>query len=127
VFVLGATVIQGFRSGSLRKPVTAILVFSALVSPFVIVLSRSIGHFTPGDSGRLNYAWFVDGPETKTWMNRGGAPLPFYPGPVAPGSVRVFRHPSLEGVRMRPGTMRRDSINALIQSLICVLSFGSLR
>jgi hypothetical protein len=76
VFVLGATVIQGFRSGSLRKPVTAILVFSALVSPFVIVLSRSIGHFTPGDSGRLNYAWFVDGPETKTWMNRGGAPLP---------------------------------------------------
>jgi hypothetical protein len=75
----------------------------------------------------LNYAWFVDGPETKTWMNRGGAPLPFYPGPVAPGSVRVFRHPSLEGVRTRPGTMRRDSINALIQSLICVLSFGSLR
>ncbi len=102
VFVLGATAIQGFLSGNIRKPLTAILAFAALVFPFVVVLSQSTGHFTPGDSGRLNYAWFVDGPETKTWMNSDGAPLPFYPGPVAPGPVRVFRLPSLEGVTYAP-------------------------
>ncbi len=102
LFVLAATLIHGFRSRSLRAPITSILVFSALVSPVVIELSLSLGHFTPGDSGRLNYAWFVNGPETKTWIDAGGAPLPFYPGPALPGPVRVFRLPSLEGVTYAP-------------------------
>jgi hypothetical protein len=104
VFVLGAIVVQGFRSGSLRRPMAAIMIFVVLVSPFVAVLSRTVGHFTAGDSGRLNYAWFVNGPETKTWMRAsyGSAPLPFYPGSVALDSPRVFRLPSIEGVAYAP-------------------------
>jgi hypothetical protein len=104
VFVLAAMVVQRFRSGSFRGPVTAIVVFVVLVSPFVAMVSRTLGHFTAGDSGRLNYAWFVNGPETKTWMkvSHGYAPLPFYPGPIALDSPRVFRLPSIEGVTYAP-------------------------
>jgi hypothetical protein len=103
-FVLGAVVIQGFRSRRLRGPLTAVLVFVILVAPFVVLLSRTVGHFTAGDSGRLNYAWFVNGPETKTWMKDapGGAPVPFYPGAVVFNSPRVFRLPSLAGVTYAP-------------------------
>jgi hypothetical protein len=51
----------------------------------------------------LNYAWFVDGPETKTWMRvDAGAPLPFYPGLAVLGSPRIFRVPRLEGVTYAP-------------------------
>ncbi len=102
LFILGAITVQGFRSGSLRKPATAILVFVVFVTPFVASLSRQAGHFTAGDSGRLNYAWFVNGPETKTWMTDGGSPIPFYPGSIAFYSPRVFRVPSIPGVTYAP-------------------------
>ncbi len=104
VFVLGAIVVQGFRSRIIRGPIAAVIVFVVLVSPFVVILSRTVGHFTAGDAGRLNYAWFVDGPETKTWMkvSSGPAPLPFYPGSIALDSPRVFRLPSIDGVTYAP-------------------------
>jgi hypothetical protein len=103
LFVLAAIVIQGFRSGSLLRPLAAILVFVVLVSPFVVIVSRALGHFTAGDSGRLNYAWFVNGPETKTWMSdSAGAPIPFYPGAIALDSPRVFRLPSIDGITYAP-------------------------
>jgi hypothetical protein len=104
LFVLGATVIHGFRTRRRREPLTAVLVFVILVAPFVMILSKTVGHFTAGDSGRLNYAWFVNGPETKTWMKDtpGGAPIPFYPGAVLLDSPRVFRLPSIAGVTYAP-------------------------
>jgi hypothetical protein len=104
VFVLAAIVVRGFRSRHPREPVTAILVFLVLVSPFVATLSRAAGQFTAGDSGKLNYAWFVNGPETKTWMKEssGGAPIPFYPGSIVFDSPPVFRLPSIAGVTYAP-------------------------
>jgi hypothetical protein len=102
LFIMGAIVIQGFRSGSLRRPITTIIVFVALVSPFVVAVSRTLGHFSVGDSGRLSYAWLVDGPETKTWLKEGGAPMPFYPGPIDSESPRVFHVPSIRGVTYAP-------------------------
>jgi hypothetical protein len=104
VFVLAAIVVHGFRSRQLREPIAAMVVFFVLVSPFVAALSREAGHFTAGDSGRLNYAWFVDGPETQTWMKdpSGGAPIPFYPGSIVFDSPRVFRLPSIAGVTYAP-------------------------
>ncbi len=104
VFVLGAVVIQAVRSRRFVEPLTAIVVFVVFVSPFVIITSRALGHFTAGDSGRLNYAWFVNGPETRTWEkdSPGGAPVPFYPGPRVFDSPRVFRIPIIEGVTYAP-------------------------
>jgi hypothetical protein len=107
VFVLLGLMVRGFRSGNFGKPVAAALVFVALLAPFVTVLSRTLGHLSAGDSGRLNYVWFVDGPETGTWMHaetRGeiSVPLPFYPGPAVFAPTRVFRVPRLEGVTYAP-------------------------
>ncbi len=103
LFILGAIVVQGFRSGSLRKPLITILVFIMLVSPFVVILSRTLGRFTTGDSGRLNYAWFVNGTETKFWMADSGAgERSFYPGPIVFDSPRVFRLPLIPGVTYAP-------------------------
>jgi hypothetical protein len=102
VFVLAALVIQGVRSGNLQRPITAIIVFAVLVSPFVVILSRTLGHFTAGDSGKLAYAWCVDGSETKTWLTDHGAPIPFYPGSIVFDSPRVFRLPSIYGVTYAP-------------------------
>jgi hypothetical protein len=117
VFILVALLARSFRSSDLlknlpkkdlrtkdfRKPITAALVFLVLVSPFVTALSRTLGHFSAGDSGRLNYAWFVNGPETATWMRTASAaPLPFYPGPTVDDSPRVFRIPLLAGATYAP-------------------------
>jgi hypothetical protein len=103
VFVLGAAVIRGYRSRRLWQPIVTALVFVVLVSPFFIILSRDLGHFTAGDSGRLNYAWFVNGPETITWeKDPPGAPIPFYPGPVVFGAPRVFHVPSIAAVTYAP-------------------------
>jgi hypothetical protein len=102
VFVLAALVIQGFRSGNLRRPITAIIVFAVLMSPFMVILSRTLGHLTAGDSGKLAYAWCVNGSETKTWLTDHGAPIPFYPGSIVFDSLRVFRLPSLHGVTYAP-------------------------
>jgi hypothetical protein len=60
---LAATLFLGsdyrFRRRLPRTIVTA-LAFAIVASPLVIVLSRAKGRFTFGDSGRINYAEFVD-------------------------------------------------------------------
>jgi hypothetical protein len=103
VFILLGLAVQALRSRNFAKPVVAALVFVALVTPFVAALSRTLGHFSAGDSGKLNYAWFVDGPETGTWMRtERSAPLPFYPGPTVVATPPVFRVPQLEGATYAP-------------------------
>jgi hypothetical protein len=104
LFVLGVMFLQALASRCFREPIIAALVFVVLVSPFVAILSREARHLTAGDSGKLNYAWFVDGPETKTWMREssGGAPIPFYPGSVIFDSPRVFNLPTIRGVTYAP-------------------------
>src|SRR4051812_25772005 len=48
-----------FRGAQVLAVATvAWLIFSA---PWVAAMTHSIGHFTLGDTGRLNYIWFVDG------------------------------------------------------------------
>ncbi len=55
VFLVG-----NLRSGASRV-LTALLVFLLLSAPFIVALSSSKGRLTFGDSGKLNYAWFVSG------------------------------------------------------------------
>jgi hypothetical protein len=101
LFVLLAQMIRSFRSRQYRGPITAALVCILLVSPYAAALSRTLGHFTVGETGRLNYAWFVDGTETGPWVD-GGASFPFFPGPVVLNVPKVFRIPNLEGVTYAP-------------------------
>jgi hypothetical protein len=108
VYILAAILFRGWRWQRLRGPIVSAVIFVVLVAPFVVILSLALGHITAGDSGRLNYAWFVNGTETKTWMKdpdavvRPGAPVPFYPGAIASDSPRVFRNPSMQGITYAP-------------------------
>lgn len=44
---------------SLPRVLAALLAFTLLVTPFITAISLAKGRFTIGESGRLNYAWFV--------------------------------------------------------------------
>jgi hypothetical protein len=54
-----------FIGAQRRKAVTGALltalIFAAIGGPFILVLSRSKGHFSYSDAGHLNYIWLVDG------------------------------------------------------------------
>jgi len=45
-------------------------VFLAVASPFIWALSKKDGHFTTGDSGKLNYAWHVNGIPGLNWQGQ---------------------------------------------------------
>ena len=45
--------------GIRRGAVLALSCFAAVTLPWIIVLSYAVGHLTYGDSGPLNYAWYV--------------------------------------------------------------------
>ena len=64
VFVVVAYLLARHTIGSkaaLLRAGISLIIFLALASPFVIVLSRAKHRFTIGDSARLNYAWYVNG------------------------------------------------------------------
>jgi hypothetical protein len=45
---------------SVPRALMALLAFCAVSGPFILALSVSKGYFTFGDSGRLNYAWWIN-------------------------------------------------------------------
>src|ERR1019366_717507 len=54
-----------FAVGNMRRAIPrlllALVLFSAVSAPFLLLISRSKGRFTFGDSGRINYAEYVNG------------------------------------------------------------------
>lgn len=54
-----------FAVGNVRRALPrialALLIFLVVSAPFIIALSRTKGRLTIGDTGRLNYAWHVNG------------------------------------------------------------------
>lgn len=56
------------RSRSLRPIVVATLCFALTVAPGVWSASRVGRHLTFGDSGRLNYGWFIGGVPSPYWF-----------------------------------------------------------
>jgi hypothetical protein len=79
VFLLAS----GFAVGSLRlgipRALLALAVFLAVCAPLVVALSAAKGRFSFGESGRLNYAWYVnDVTRFVHWQGEGegnGTPL----------------------------------------------------
>lgn len=55
----------GFLGTQRKKAITGAiltaLIFAAIGGPYILVLSRSKGHFSYSDAGHLNYIWLVDG------------------------------------------------------------------
>ncbi|HSS95831.1 MAG TPA: hypothetical protein VLK33_02310 [Terriglobales bacterium] len=93
--------LRHLKKRSFIRPAAALATFLILISPFALFLSRVVGHFTVGESGRLSYAWLANVPETKTWL-RGEpdstASLPYYPGPFLHDNPMVFQLPLLPGI-----------------------------
>jgi hypothetical protein len=54
-----ALIVHLIQRRSLRPVVGAVLAMMLVSSPLLLLLSKRAGHLTIGDSGRLNYAWFV--------------------------------------------------------------------
>lgn len=55
--------VSAFSMGNLKRSLprvfVALLTFILLTAPFIAAISFAKGHFTLGESGKLNYAWFV--------------------------------------------------------------------
>lgn len=74
-----------------RKALVASVIFALLAAPLILVLSRTTGHLTIGDDGRLAYSWYIDGVESRFWQ--GGparAGYPVHPSRVVLNSPRVY-------------------------------------
>jgi hypothetical protein len=56
-----------------RNCVITACVFGAVSAPWVLAISRKAGHWTAGESGKLNYAWEVRG-MTRSIHWQGGSP-----------------------------------------------------
>ncbi len=51
---------DGSRGLWLGGVLAAAIVFALVAGPYILAISRQLGHFTTGESARLNYAFFVD-------------------------------------------------------------------
>jgi hypothetical protein len=130
VFIVAAWGALGrTRQAGARAAVT-FLVFAAVASPFVATLSIQKGRFTFGDSGRLNYARFVNGVPDIHWQGGiAGSGTPRHPtrqlasnpaiyefdGPVG-GTYPVWYDPTYwyEGVETQWNS--RQQISALVRT-----------
>jgi hypothetical protein len=77
-----------------RNPAPALaafVVFAVAAAPYVAGLSWSFGHFTLGESGKLNYAFHVN--YLPRWTNWQGGP-PGYGTPIHP-THEVMKNPNL--------------------------------
>jgi hypothetical protein len=78
-----------------RGMAVAALVFLCASAPLIFLLSHQKGRFTFGDSGKLNYAWFVS-PRTfwRNWQGQGEGEVPGSGTAVHP-TRQLLRHPPL--------------------------------
>ncbi len=74
-----------------RTALIASASFLLLCAPWIATLSLSVGHLTIGDTGRLNYSWYVNKVDERFWQ--GGprkAGQPIHPVRIILESPRVF-------------------------------------
>ncbi len=74
-----------------RQALIATVAFTLMSAPLIVALSRTTGHLTIGDTSRLNYAWYVDGVDSRFW--EGGpakAGQPVHPPRIVIDSPRVY-------------------------------------
>jgi hypothetical protein len=60
VVVLATLGGAGWKRGGIRSALVAAAVFAVGTLPWVLTLSRSLGHASTGETGMLNYAWYVN-------------------------------------------------------------------
>ncbi len=137
-------------AGSLKKAakgiVVAGLIFAALAGPYIGALSRQKGRFSAGDSGGLNYAWFVDGADrfeqqkddpSRYGLARGelkhtsvqllkSPPIYFY-GTVMPGTEPQWLDPSYWNDGLKPRFNVKAQMREIVVGLTIILQYFVLR
>lgn len=68
----------------------ALLMFVAIASPQIILLSRAKGRLTFSDTGKLNFAWYTYGLPLRDWQGEpAGSGTPVHP------TRKIYDHPAL--------------------------------
>jgi hypothetical protein len=129
---LALAYLWGRRSAGWASGVAlAFVVFVVTSSPLIVALSMQKHRLTFGDSGRLNYAWFIS-PQTfhRNWQGEEpGSGTPAHPtrevlrvppvytfqGPVV-GSYPPWLDPSYWNEGLRPGFSLKSQIQALLSN-----------
>ncbi len=92
---LGTLLLGGLRRG-FPKLLMALAAFASVAACYMVPLSLNKHRLTFGDSGTLNYAWFVDGSTHRHWegetLGAGSGPAPRWP--VASDSAGMPVHPT---------------------------------
>jgi 4-amino-4-deoxy-L-arabinose transferase-like glycosyltransferase len=96
VFLMVGIILARRSHVPVRRSLLALLLFVVLASPLVFLLSSTKHRLTFGDSGKLNYAWYVDGVTYRHWQGEPlGTPSEVAPhwtaGPVSTG---IAAHPT---------------------------------
>ncbi len=107
--ILGMTLAAGYCSKAVMFPLSLVLlliawttlgwrcalitafVFGLLSAPLIVGVSKATGHLTIGDTGRVNYAWYVNGVAFRWWQGgptRAGQPQ--HPPRIVLDSPRVY-------------------------------------
>lgn len=134
-----ATLIIATRSRGFRSTCVAAGLWAVIVIPWIAVLTHAAGRFTFGDTGRLTYAWYVNGMEPPSL---GGVALgartrridSILPGAgatgPAPGTDPMWFDPARWNVMVKPHWNAADQRGTLkvlrafyVQSLTPVLFF----
>src|SRR4051812_49102206 len=84
VLVLGLLALR-YRLRGARVLAVATVVWLIFTAPWVAAMTHSTGHFTLGDTGRLNYLWFVDGQEPPNGPELPAATMAGTAGELVPG------------------------------------------
>jgi len=138
VFLASSLFAYGDARRAVPRVALALLVFLAVSAPFVVALSRAKHRLTIGDTGRLNYAWHVNG--TTPFIHWQGEPeghgTPAHPtrklfdspalyefdSPVA-GTYPPWYDPTYwyEGVHARPSLSRQ--LKAVARNVLLAYQF----
>jgi hypothetical protein len=74
-----------------RQVLVSLALFLMMCSPLIVVLSHKTGHLTIGDTGRLNYAWYVNGIDSRLWQGYpSGSGTPLHPARIILRSPKVY-------------------------------------
>jgi hypothetical protein len=145
-----ALLLLPFVAGSMKKAAkgfaVAVLIFAALAGPYIGALSKQKGRFSAGDSGGLNYAWYVDGADRfeqqKNEPSRYGLakgelkhtsvqvlqdPAIYYYGTVMPGSEAQWLDPSYWNDGLKPRFNVKAEARTMRYGLTIVVQYFVLR
>jgi hypothetical protein len=86
----------------IRTASIAAIVTLTLIAPWAVALRWSTGEWSLGSSGKLNYAWFVDGAPTGIFQDPDGPPSAFFPGERIQPDMKAFIVPTVEHVTYMP-------------------------